>query len=104
MADEKQEEDSVSVSGPGGLKAAASGKYSVPVLGVVLLIFLGSQHHQLTTQAADNATAQHQKIEDKFAEMIYVLSLSQAEREKLNLQMPNSMRSRNHKKRREDEE
>ncbi len=97
-------EDSISVSGPGGLKAAASGKYSVPVLVICLLIFLGTTHHQQSVQASEQVTAQHQKIEEKFNEMIYVLSLPQPDREKLNLSMPSSLRDKTRHKHRSDDE
>ncbi len=107
MPDEEQQsgsDDAVSVKGPGGWGASAKGRDTVLVFFVGILIFLGYLHHKDQDSKSVESLSQHQKIEDKFNEMIYVLSLSQPDREKLNLTMPSSLREKAHRKRHAEEE
>ncbi len=95
MADEPKDDDKgLTVIGPGGWKATVQGQSTIIVLLVGCLVGLGYLHHQSQDQRASEAVAQHQKIDDKFNEIIYVLSLSQPDREKLNISMPESLRGK----------
>ncbi len=102
MDDEQDKQgDGVSIKGPGGWGITAHGAQTILALLVIVLIFLGYLHHQQESIVLSDASAQHQRIEDKFNEVIYVLSLSQADREKLNLNMPQSLRTKTHRLRKE---
>lgn len=102
MADDPQKDDpdgGVVIVGPGGWRATAHGRDTILVLLVGVVIALGYLHHQSQEQRLADSSAQHTKIEDKFNEMIYVLSLPQADRERLNLSMPDSLRAKTHRRR-----
>ncbi len=98
---EKHADDSVSIKAPGGWGITASGAQTIIALFVIVLLFAGYMHHYYSQLALSDGAAQHQRIEDKFNEVIYVLSLSQADREKLNLNMPQSLRTKTHRLRKE---
>ncbi len=103
--DEKLPDDSMTIRGPGGWGITAHGAQTILALLVIVLIFLGYLHHQDAHLSFVDAQAQHQRIEDKFNEMIYVLALPQVDREKLNLSMPDSLRAKTrHRRRGEPEE
>ena len=97
-------DDAFSLAGM-GWKASARGPGTMIALLICIcfagLVFMGYLHHQNQQSAIQDGLSQHQKIEDKFNEMIYVLSLPQADREKLNLSMPASLREKVHRKRRD---
>lgn len=103
---EPQQEETLEVTGPGGLKAILRTANSSAVLLLVLsgLFFYISQNGE--TQAAERAKATNAAIADlkkelaesrkiqeqSTAVLIYVLSLTPEEREKLNLQKPQYLR------------
>jgi hypothetical protein len=103
MSGEPIKEDGVTVSGPGGWKATAQGRDTIIVLLIGVIVALGYLHHQSADQHLQDMAAQHQKIDDKFNEMIYVLSLTQPDREKLNIAMPESLRAKIRRQRRLDD-
>lgn len=67
------------------------------------IMFFGYMHHVAQAVAASEATQQHARIEDKFNEIIYVLSLSQTDREKLNITMPESLRGKTRRHHKDEE-
>ena len=74
-----------------GVKVQARGKdVKAPMLLFILaggIGYFGWLHH-------DASMRELQMIREQMAENTYVLSLSQADRERLNLQMPDSLRRR----------
>jgi hypothetical protein len=78
-------DDALEVTSPTGWKAAVKGRDLMFVILLLSACALGYAHH-------DASRADLREVKDKFEEMIYVLSLPQAEREKLNLTMPDSLR------------
>ncbi len=95
--DRQQEADkdgALQITGPGGWKATATGRDTILVLLVGVVVALGYLHHQSGEQRAADIQAQHQKIEDRFNELVYVISRPQEERDKLNLSMPDSLRAK----------
>ncbi len=100
---ETEKDGALSISGPGGWRATAQGRDTITVLLVGVLIALGYLHHQSNDQRAQDAAAQHQRIEEKFSEMIYVISLPQDARERLNISMPDSLRSKMRRNRRDEQ-
>ncbi len=105
MSDDDKSADGLTLKGPGGWGITARGAQTILALLAIVLIFLGYLHHQDAHVSFVDAQAQHQRIEDKFNEMIYVLALPQADREKLNLSMPDSLRAKTrHRRRGEPEE
>ena len=101
---EKHADDSVSIKAPGGWGITASGAQTILALLVIVLIFLGYLHHQAEQITLADSSSQHQRIEQKFDEMTYVLTLSQADRERLNISMPASLRSKVRHKRKEEDD
>lgn len=92
----KAAEESLEVSGPAGLKLRAAGRrlsaqiYIALAAGIAL--FLGYEHHNGSREML-------QRILEATTENTYVLSLSQAERERLNIAMPESLRRKVHRRR-----
>jgi hypothetical protein len=82
--------ETVDVSGL-GLKLRATGKdVKAPTLLILLVLgltYAGWKHHDATE-------SNYRLMLEQMAEMTYVLSLPQAERDKLNLAMPESLRRR----------
>lgn len=74
-----------------GAKIRASGDKTILVLLGILVIagfvFMGWVHHEQMLK--DN-----EEIKEQFSEVVYILSLSPAEREKLNIAMPKGLRTR----------
>lgn len=72
-----------------GIEAMANGKQATIILlaaaCAVGLVYAGLKF-------ADKMTDDHREVRDAMAEMTYVLSLPTAERERLNLAMPESLR------------
>ncbi len=94
--------EDLSVRGPFGLSAHASGPNTMIALLIVVcfsgIVFLGWVHHN-ELQAAQAQTAAHiQRIEDHFGETAYILTLPQEKREQLRLDMPESLRQKTHRR------
>lgn len=92
----EDQEESVTVKAPGGVSVTARGDRTatavlVAVIGVAL-IYLVFMHHQSTEAAL-------KKIEESLNNNTYVLSLSQERREKLGLDMPESLRIKTRRQR-----
>lgn len=75
-----------------GMKLSGRGR-AVLVVVTIASILAGLLIHDMRDQeSADKGRKEHVSIEDRLNEVIYVLTLSQAERERLNLSMPESLR------------
>lgn len=86
-AQDVADDDSLEVTSPTGWKAAAKGRDVIFVILLLGACALGYAHH-------DASRSDLREVKDKFEEMIYVLSLPQTEREKLNLTMPDTLRQK----------
>lgn len=104
MPPRKEENEELEVNGPAGIKATLRGPVGqLALIAVLCVLLLGLYVHETDTKARQATTVQEvRKVEEhikgKFDEVIYVLSLRQEDREKLNLSMPDGIREkrRNH--------
>lgn len=65
---------------------------SLLLAAICALTALGYQHHASSEESHKEQGKEIAKIHESMSENTYVLSLSQAEREKLNIAMPESLR------------
>lgn len=93
------EADAIEVETPIGLKVKAQGDRVARVLAAAAiaapLLFLAYKHHENGDQKLD-------ALGEKMSEVVYVLSLTQADRERLNLSMPDSLRRKARRERDRD--
>lgn len=88
--------EGLEVQSPSGWKAKAKGRDTPLWLLIVALIGAIAMGGW---KAVEKTSEEHGEIKRGFDEVSYLLSLPQAEREKLNLRMPESLR---HKRRRDE--
>lgn len=88
-------DDVVKVSGPMGFSLEAVGaKAGAALLAVAatgLIVWMIDRHD---TKAEVKAEQNHREVMGALSEMVYVLTLPQERREKLNLSMPDSLRGK----------
>lgn len=89
MSDVQRQEEQIQAEGPFGLKISGTGPNTVLALLMVLCFVavaaLVWMHHT-------DERANVDELKNSVAEMVYVLSLPQDKREKLQLTMPDSLR------------
>lgn len=82
----------VSVVGPFGVKLSGKGRAVIAVF-IVVAILAGLYFHDVKGEAAGaQRQKEHMTMDERLNEVVYVLTLSQAERERLNLAVPDSLR------------
>lgn len=94
-----EDEESLEAKTPGGFSLKAKGKDTplwVLIIALIGAIAVGGW------KTAERTSDEHAEIKRGFDEVSYLLSLPQAEREKLNLNMPESLRSKTRRARRDD--
>jgi hypothetical protein len=79
-----------------GFKLEGKGRAVVSVVLALVVIGVlmagGYAHDRKTDQSGAQQTHEHAQIDERLNEMIYVLTLSSEEKERLKLQMPESLR------------
>ena len=95
----QEEKNDVEIETPIGIRVRGSGRSIVvlcAVLVVLIAIYLHDRHsteaHAETIAALTKVERAENEANERTAEVVYVLSKSQSEREKLNLTMPDSLR------------
>lgn len=98
MNEQTADDESIEVRGPGGWTAKAKGErtplWMLVVVCIAGLAVAGWMHH-------DKGHDDHQKVNERFDEVIYMLSLTQEERARLSINMPDSLRQKLRRKREE---
>lgn len=88
----------VEVEGPFGTRVKFYGKQLGSMLFlaavVVAVIYLINQHDSRAADAMAKVQANQEALSQHMDEMIYVISLSEKDREKLNISMPASLRNK----------
>jgi hypothetical protein len=87
-------DETIEVEGPGGSKVRASGFTTAALLIACLLAYAGYLHHTANEAQLARIEVQLTRVFEAMSEQTFVLSLSQAEREKLNITMPESLRKK----------
>lgn len=97
MAERRRATD-VEVEGPFGTRIKFYGRQLTSVLLMVMIVigigYLISQHDSKASEAMSKIQANQEALAQHMDEMIYVISLSEKDREKLNISMPPSLRNK----------
>ena len=95
---ERRRSSDLEITGPFGLRARFFGKELTGVMLLVICAFgigyLIYQHDRNSMDSMKHVVDNQRAIIEQFGDMIYVLKLQPSEREKLNLEMPDSVRKK----------
>jgi hypothetical protein len=94
--EDNESDEGIEAKTPGGFSLKARGKETP--LWVLIIALVGALGFGGWTHAG-KTSEEHAEIKRGFDEVSYLLSLPQAEREKLNLNMPESLRSKTRRRR-----
>jgi hypothetical protein len=89
---DQQRSGEIQISGPFGIKLGGRGRAVLTVV-IIAAILAGLYIHDGRTEASSNQRShEHMQLEERLNEVVYVLTLSQEQRERLNLAVPESLR------------
>lgn len=94
----RRKDDTMEVSGPAGFRLRVTGKESTVILFMatvgVCIWYTVFAHGQSTEEATRRIEERQMSTNKTLEEMVYILSLSEEERRRLEISMPDSLREK----------